>query len=343
MASSIVSVVRRVSLMRNPQSLYHFQFEIVNSRSFKRWVAPTLKIMKHRRKKAGPEPLRHRSVWLNWNYTAELYAFGRRLNETFRDETLRTALIHPSYLEQEEKQRQDLGVPSQAVSLKLEHNSGLVASGESLMNTYIKQYIRQAFPKVPEEGICEIWEYLVSVDVLSHVATHIGLSDIILCADFPPEKITLAKSLKAIIGALEFDQSKERAEYFIQDFVITQLSDKCIFDLWDIPNPMAVLQNILEKEGKDPAEPRLLWQAGSNTILALYYVGIYSNRKFLGKAPGETLAIAEEMAARDALSRIFGLTENHKPLPFGKQGRQLIINNNENNSSLSNWMLSKSI
>ncbi|XP_076362788.1 mitochondrial ribosomal protein L44 [Tachypleus tridentatus] len=339
MAAFIVSLVKRVFLMRNPQSLYYFKIQIVNSRSFKRWVAPTLKIMKHRRKKAGPEPLRHRSVWLNWNYTAELFAFSSRLNEQLRDETLRTALIHPSYLEQEEKQRQDLGVPSQDVSLKLEHNGNLVASGEILMSTYIKQYLSQVYPKVPEEGICAIWEYLASVDVLSHVATHIGLSDIILCADFPPEKITLAKSLKAIIGAIELDQGKEKAEYFIQDFVITQLSDKYLFDLWDIPNPMAVLQNILEKEGKDPAEPRLLWQAGSNTILAFYYVGIYSNKNFLGKAPGETLTVAEEMAARDALSRIFGLTENHKPLPFGKQGHQLVINNNEKNYSLSDWRL----
>lgn len=39
---------------------------------------------------------------------------------------------------------------------------------------------------------------------------------------------------------------------------------------------------------------------------------------FFYLAPGETTGIAEEMAALDALRRIFNITDSSKPLPFGK-------------------------
>lgn len=38
---------------------------------------------------------------------------------------------------------------------------------------------------------------------------------------------------------------------------------------------------------------------------------------------GETVTIAEEMAAKDALYQIFEITNNSAPLPFGPRGRFL--------------------
>ena len=42
-------------------------------------------------------------------------------------------------------------------------------------------------------------------------------------------------------------------------------------------------------------------------------------------APGETVSIAEEMAARDALKNIFGTADNRPPLALGNAGRELHI------------------
>ena len=63
-----------------------------------------------------------------------------------------------------------------------------------------------------------------------------------------------------------------------------------------------------------PVLPRLLWQSGPSSILASYRVGLYLDRwlpagavgdpvvrELIGESPGETVQIAEEMAARDAL------------------------------------------
>ena len=46
-------------------------------------------------------------------------------------------------------------------------------------------------------------------------------------------------------------------------------------------------------------------------------VGLYIEDRFLSKGSGETLDIAEEMAARDALRRLFGTGEDSAPLPYG--------------------------
>lgn len=66
-------------------------------RGHKRWVAATLVQLKLQRDKLGPEKPLPRSTYLEWNYDAEIYAFGKRLNEDFQEDLLRTALINRSY------------------------------------------------------------------------------------------------------------------------------------------------------------------------------------------------------------------------------------------------------
>lgn len=45
----------------------------------------------------------------------------------------------------------------------------------------------------------------------------------------------------------------------------------------------------------------------------------YSNKKLLAQGPGETLVAAEEEAARVALRKLYGYTENHRPFDFSPQ------------------------
>lgn len=58
---------------------------------------PTLKELKRRRDKIGPEEPSPRSSYLEWNYDGEVYAFGKRLNENFDEDLLKTALVNRSY------------------------------------------------------------------------------------------------------------------------------------------------------------------------------------------------------------------------------------------------------
>lgn len=96
------------------------------------------------------------------------------------------------------------------------------------------------------------------------------------------EESTLADTFKAVVAALEKSQSLNRANTFIKDFLIVQLNDKDLFDLWEPKEPYNQLQKELEKRGILNVEPRLCNVAGKNTILAAYRVGLYVEKKLIG-------------------------------------------------------------
>ena len=65
-----------------------------------------------------------------------------------------------------------------------------------------------------------------------------------------------------------------------------------------------------------------MWSSGASTPTAVFTVGLYLDDKLFSKGSGETIDIAEEIAARDALRRIFGTTEDVQILPFGDKARK---------------------
>nr|CAG4643511.1 EOG090X0DYO [Ilyocryptus agilis] len=316
-------------------------------RHFKpKWVAPTLRDFKNRKDiendQNGGEKIFHRSTFLEWNYDAELYAFTNRIGEKIDDSLLRCALTHRSYIEKETKRLLDLGLDSQ---LQLVDNEQLAEKGNSMITKFVRGYLRAVFSRVPEELISSLHDYLVSTSVLSDVAKHIGLGDIMLCADFPCEPETFAKSLKALVAALEQTSGEEKARIFVQDLIVTQLYGRDVNELWNPRDPVGILATILKREGRGEPEFRLIRKAGANTILAVYHVGIYSDKIFIAEGAGESLEIAQEIAARDALKRLFHTEDSMKALPFGRQLKAFKSKieqlENHPNVSLNEWTSTK--
>lgn len=301
---------------------------IAVTRGRKQWLRPYLVSLYKRRVDQGPEPDRPRSVWINWNYDAEIFAFGERLGEKFQSDSLRTAFTNRSYVAVEKDKRAELGLQDDVAELNLTDNEDFQIKGDQLAKNYAKAYLQHCYPMLPEEGIISVVSYLMSEENLSHIALNLGLKDLTLTQEFPPSKESLSRTFKAVIGALDHDQGLERSELFVQDFILTQLVGKSISDVWVIKNPMGILTEILKKQQRGLPEPRLLWGSGSETILSTYMVGIYSDKELIGQSFGETVTIAEEMAANNALDRIFEITSCAHPLPFGEKGRSLKLNTN---------------
>lgn len=87
----------------------------------------------------------------------------------------------------------------------------------------------------------------------------------------------------AVIGAVERSSGMERAEKFVIDFIASLLCGKDINEIWDIPRPWHIMTEIAKQRGLDPVEPRLIGEAGRNTIHAAFVVGIYDkNKQLLG-------------------------------------------------------------
>ncbi|KAF2882792.1 hypothetical protein ILUMI_23304 [Ignelater luminosus] len=273
------------------QTVYNTPVKVPN-RAIKRWVAPTLRELERRRKKMESQPLQPRTSYLEWNYDAEIYAFAKRLGETFDDALLRRAFVHRTYVIQQEIKGNETD---------LQDNRELINEGESFVIDCIKKHFQN---KYLPDVVNALQSYLTSESMLSHVASHMGVKDLILSADFPVEKSTLSNTFKAVVAALRQSTDEKRATAFINDFLICQLNGKDIFDVWDLSNPYEYLLRVLKEKGYSEVEPRLCNQSAANTVLANYQVGLYSNKKLLGIGWGESIEIAKDTAALDAIQKL---------------------------------------
>lgn len=290
-------------------------FFFFSARYIKRWVAPSMRELKRRRKSLGPEPLRPRSSLLEWNYGAEIYSFAKRLNEEFDKELLQQALTHRSYIIQEEERQKKLGIEEPQIGLK--ENTELIEQGNDLLANYTEAFLRFSFPKVPQIGIKAIQKFLLSDETLAHVSSHIGTRDIILSAEFPVETAALASTFKALVAALQRSTDDSRTFLFVRDFLLTQLNQKDLNELWKVENPLQLLTEICQDLKIGTPEPRLIGESARNTILSCYYIGLYCNKQLLSKGFGENAHMAVEVAALNGLNKLCKTEESSKPLNFG--------------------------
>ena len=140
-------------------------------------MAPTLNELYTRRLKVGPEPPQPRSTFLEWNYEAEVFAFGKRLGEDFDKNILKQALTHRSFVIAEEEKAKQKGVQLE----ELASNRSLIKEGDKIVSDFLKE----EFKEHPDDVAEALHDYLTSVDMLAHVASHMGLRDIILTSVSP--------------------------------------------------------------------------------------------------------------------------------------------------------------
>ncbi|XP_070609419.1 large ribosomal subunit protein mL44 [Erythrolamprus reginae] len=259
------------------------------------------------------EPPMRRSEKPNWDYHAEIEAFGHRIQETFPVHQLKTAFVNPCYIKNEESKRQQLGLEKENLALNLKDNQELSLQGASFAHLYLRQCFEEAFPKMPPAGIEALVNYLTSEETVSYIARNLSLQDLTLCAEFPVPPEVLQQTFFAVIGALLQGNSSQRTEIFVRDFFIPQLIGKELFEMWNVINPMGLLLEELAKRNITVPEPRLTRQSGATTALPLFFVGLYCDKKLLAEGTGETILAAEEEAARVALRKLYGFTENRQP------------------------------
>lgn len=306
-----------------------------------RWRAPLFRELykRHQQLEAkGEVPPNIRSEYIEWNYDSELFAFGKRLKEEFDETTLRQALTDISYIESETRKQVALGVETPA--LQVSSNCDLANAGKALIEDYSLKYVRATHPLLPEEGVRTIVDYLTSEKAISEIGLGIGLRDIILTEEQPPSVATLAKGFQAVVSAVNISSGINSCQKFIQDFVLTQLVGKDIYDIWQVDEPLKTLSEIMARSGVGAPEPRLVFQSGQKTIEAVYQVALYSDKQFIGTGYGESTDVAVEQAASDALRRLFHITASSDPLPFGEESKNIMISDKENLSIL-DWSTSK--
>lgn len=311
-----------------------------SNRSIKRWIAPTIRELNRRKvtfKEKLPEVYK-RSGFIDWNFNAEIYSYGKRLNENFDLTLLERAFVQRSYVVQEELRLEKLGVDNS--ELNLMDNRELADKGRKLTNQYVEAYLRYHLPKYPDEGIAALRNYLLSIEKLAYISLNLGSKEIILAAEYPPSDESLAQTFLAIIGALEESQKDgnlERPYNFVRDFICTHLNQIDVNEVWQIENPFEYLKQLCAAKNMPQIEPRIIGDISRSDILHCCRIGIFDSdsKQLLGTGYGDSYINAIETASIDALSKIFG-TYNLRPFDFelspdkifGKQSKSKQIANN---------------
>lgn len=282
-----------------------------------RWISPTQMEITKRKKKLPPQPEPKRSSFIDWNRSAEIYAFNYRLSEKFDTEKLNQAFVHKSYAVEEAKQQEKIGIKDPAVSIQ--DNEEFIKKGRQVITDAIKKYLNHHLPRLPEEGAMKIHDYLVSEEILAKASQHIGAKDIILTGEHPVARETMANTFVALVGALAESVNDDHAAVFVQDFLIAGLAEKDLTEIWTPAEPFEMLNDIISSERKTPIEARIIGQAGKNTILSVYHIGIYANKEYLGSGFGQTIEEAKNVAAINIMAEMFGLSHSSQPLRFDEK------------------------
>ncbi|XP_011871457.1 PREDICTED: 39S ribosomal protein L44, mitochondrial [Vollenhovia emeryi] len=305
------SYVRTVVLSKGVRSANY-----EGQRCIKRWVAPTQIAITSRKRKLGPQPPQKRNAFLEWNRFAEIFAFNRRLSESFDMEKLDQAFTHKSYLIREGQRQKEMGIETPIFAL--EDNTELIKKGDDLTSTIVTISLAQLLPRAPEEVLNSLHDYLLSEEILAKAAFHIGTKDIILTEEHPVAQKTLADTFLALVAVLAESVDANHAAKFVRDFLISILAEKVLTEVWNSGQPVQVLNGLLQAENKSPVEPRLIGQTGQNTLCVTYHVAMYSDKQFLGSGFGQTIQEAKEVAALNVLSEMFGLSDSSNPIQFNK-------------------------
>lgn len=286
-------------------------------RHIKRWVAPTQKEITKRKKKLPPQVEPHRNNFIEWNRNAEIYAFNERLSEKFNTEKLNQAFIHKSYIVEEIKKQKEIGIKEPLFNIQ--SNEEFIKKGKEITSAVIKKYLNQNLSSLPENGIIAFHDYLMSQELLATASLHIGTKDIILTGEHPVSQETLAQTFLALVGALAESVDVNHAGIFVRDFLIAGLASKDLTEIWCPTKPFETLTDMISMERKVIIEARLIGQAGKNTILSVYHIGIYANKEYLGSGFGQTIAEAKDVAAINILSQMYGLLHSSQPLRFNEK------------------------
>ncbi|XP_051169122.1 39S ribosomal protein L44, mitochondrial [Leptopilina boulardi] len=281
-------------------------------RNIRRTYAPTLIELTKRKKLLKTKNPEIRNQFLEWNRDSELYAFNQRLSEKFEMDLLERALTHRSHVIMEEEKQKKVGIENPVINIP--DNSELIAEGELILPKIVENYLNLSLPYAPRECIQILANYLLSAEMLSKVTKGIGLEELIFTAEFPIDEITLANTFYALIASLNRCTDLNHTSIFVRDFLIVNLAEKDLMEIYCPDEPFVILDDILLNEDKLPVEPRIIGQSGIMTIQSVYHIGLYSGEEFISSGFGDSIEEAKTAAAMNALSQMFGLTDSSQPI-----------------------------
>jgi ribonuclease-3 len=226
---------------------------------------------------------------------AILEAFQQRINLRFQDQgLLRQALTHRSFL------------GSNGGDPKLS-NERIEFLGDAVLELAVIEFLYRTYPEDREGSLTKKKGLLVSRDVLAQCAERMGLGASILLSEAEGESggrsraSILSDTFESVIGAIYLDQGLPEARIFVRHYLL-QYADSILQDQ-SLSNHKSFLQEHVQARYKTHPRYRVVTESGPDHM-KLFTVEVSVRGTLLGRGQGHNKKEAEQMAARDAISKL---------------------------------------
>ncbi|MDD5551900.1 MAG: ribonuclease III [Candidatus Pacebacteria bacterium] len=212
----------------------------------------------------------------------------------FKDkELLNHSLTHRSYLNEHPE-------------CSWENNERLEFLGDAVLEFVVSDYLYKKFEK-PEGEMTGMRAAIVRTETLSDIAKDIGIEEFLYLSKGEKNdkgkarKYILANTLEAIIGAIFIDQGTVKAKDFIENKILSRVSD--ILSEKDIKDPKSKFQELAQEKFNITPIYKVIREWGPEHKKN-FLIGVYLKNKLIGEGEGSSKQEAEEAAARKAFKEI---------------------------------------
>lgn len=202
-----------------------------------------------------------------------------------------TALTHRSYVNEHRKSVH-------------EHNERLEFLGDAVLELVVTDYLFKNYAE--PEGILTSWRAaLVRTESISEAGQKLGYEPLVRMSRGEKNGSTrarhqiLANAFEALIGSIYLERGYEDAENFIQKHILSKL--EAILQSGSWRDPKSHLQEVAQRiDGFTPLY-KVLEEVGPDHD-KVFTLGVYVGTKLMGKGTGPSKQMAQQQAARAALS-----------------------------------------
>lgn len=221
----------------------------------------------------------------------DLAELEKRINIKFNDiDLLHQAMIHRSYL-------------NEHPNFRLGHNERLEFLGDAVLELVTTEYLYKNYPN-PEGELTNFRAALVNSEMLSKVAAGLALDQFLFMSrgeakdNGRARQYILANTFEAVIGAIYLDQGYAASQSFIKKNLLGELDRILKEKLYQ--DPKSQFQE--KAQGKMGITPtyEVLKEWGPDHDKH-FVVGVYLEKKIVGKGEGPSKQEAQRQAAADAL------------------------------------------
>ena len=213
----------------------------------------------------------------------------KRLNYKFKNiDLLKNALVHSSYANE--------------IRGNVHSNERLEFLGDSVLSIIVSEHLYNKFPNMPEGELTRMRASLVCEKSLCEFSRELGIGNYLKLGKGEDKNggrerdSILADAFEAVLAAVYLDGGMEEAKKFVLRFIKNAIITKPKFHDYK-----TALQEIIQKNHDEHISYVLVGESGPDHDKC-FEVEVHLNSNVIGQGKGRSKKIAEQEAAKSALS-----------------------------------------